>query len=262
MHEVQARQAGLYLHAEIPETIPEKLIGDPTRLGQVLINLVSNALKFTDKGGVTIKLSHKPEYNLAKASEMKSCSVRFEVIDKGVGISKESQQKLFKPFSQTHAAVQRKKGGTGLGLAICKQLTEMMDGEIGVTSQVGKGSTFWFSVVLSNPESSSSNDPSEPNSAVNYKRRNAKVIVIEDNLLNQQLTVNILVREGYMVDMAENGKIGLDLYKKNRYDIVLMDIQMPVMDGIQATRLIREYENVNKLKKIRNNCCYRSYQGR
>ncbi len=249
MYEVQARQAGLYLHAEIPETIPETLIGDPTRLGQILINLVSNALKFTDKGGVTIKLSHKPEYNLATASEMKSCNIRFEVLDTGVGISKDSQQKLFKPFSQTHAAVQRKKGGTGLGLAICKQLTEMMDGEIGVISHIGKGSTFWFSVVLSNPESHSNGDHPESNSTVNYKTRNVKVIVIEDNLLNQQLTVNILVKEGYIVDMAENGKIGLDLYKKNNYDIVLMDIQMPVMDGIQATRLIREFENVNKLKR-------------
>jgi PAS domain S-box-containing protein len=245
MHEAQAQQSGLTLQTEIPETFPEKLIGDPTRLSQILINFVNNAIKFTDKGGVTIKLSHATEYD----SNPLSWRVRFEVIDTGIGISKDSQQKLFKPFSQTHAAVQRKKGGTGLGLAICKQLIELMDGEFGVISHLGKGSTFWFAVLLSGSESPSNTASSKSTGKSIQKKRNARIIVIEDNLLNQHLTVNILFKEGYLVDMAENGKIGLELYIKKPYDVVLMDIQMPVMDGIQATRLIREYEKKNKLKK-------------
>jgi two-component system, sensor histidine kinase len=249
MHEMQARQSNLYLKAEFQETLPEKLNGDPTRLGQILINLVNNAIKFTDKGGITVKVSHKQDYNLVSATDSIFYMVQFEVIDTGIGISKDSQQKLFKPFSQTHAAVQRKKGGTGLGLAICKQLTEMMNGEIGVISHLGKGSTFWFSATLSTFELNMQSSSAEPLGKLIYNKLKTKVIVIEDNLLNQQMTVNILVKEGYRVDMAENGKVGFDLYKKNRYDLVLMDIQMPVMDGIQATRLIRDYEKKNKLKK-------------
>jgi CheY-like chemotaxis protein/nitrogen-specific signal transduction histidine kinase len=249
MHEMQARQSELYLKTEIQETLPEILHGDPTRLSQILINLVNNAIKFTDTGGITIRVSHEADGDPASGFDLNTCLVRFEVIDTGVGISEDSQQKLFKPFSQTHAAVQRKKGGTGLGLAISKQLTEMMEGEIGVISHLDKGSNFWFSVKLSISGVNLASEPAEP--AVKSIKANSKtqIIVVEDNLLNQQMAVNILVKEGYRVDMAENGKIGLELYKKNRYPIVLMDIQMPVMDGIQATRLIREYENKNNLKK-------------
>jgi len=250
MHELQARQSGLYLKAEIHETLPEKLTGDPIRLGQVLINLVNNAIKFTDKGGITIKVSPGTMNGIISKTEAASYMVRFEIIDTGVGISDDSQQKLFKPFSQTHVAVQRKKGGTGLGLAICKQLIEMMDGEIGVISRLNKGSNFWFTASLTIPEAENNLKDSESSGkSIRSYNRKTKVIVIEDNLLNQQLTVNILVKEGYKVDMAENGKVGLDLYIKNHYDVVLMDIQMPVMDGIQATRLIREYEQKHKLKK-------------
>jgi PAS domain S-box-containing protein len=249
MHELQARQSGLYLNAEFHGLLPEKLTGDPTRLSQVLINMVNNAIKFTDQGGITIKVSPDPVYDSIPKMDTTSYQVRFEICDTGVGISMDSQQKLFKPFSQTHAAVQRKKGGTGLGLAICKQLIELMDGEIGVTSHVDKGSNFWFTARLSVPEDKTNTISAEPfGKSINNKKK-ARVIVIEDNLLNQQLTVNILVKEGYKVDMAENGKVGLDLYVKNQYDVVLMDIQMPVMDGIQATRLIREFEHKNKLKK-------------
>ena len=200
-------------------------------------------------GGITIKVSHKPDYNLASKPDANSYPLLFEVIDTGVGISDDSQQKLFKPFSQTHAAVQRKKGGTGLGLAICKQLVELMDGEIGVISRLEKGSTFWFTVMLSIPGLSTNTSLPEPAAISVNNKRKTKIIVIEDNLLNQQLMVNILVKEGYRVDMAENGKIGFDLFRQYRHDVILMDIQMPVMDGIQATRQIREYENRNKLKK-------------
>jgi len=248
MHEVKARQSELYLHTEIHDSIPETLIGDQTRLGQILINLVNNAIKFTDNGGITVRVSHKPHPDLTNSPGSTLYQLLFEVIDTGVGISEDSQQKLFKPFSQTHIAVQRKKGGTGLGLAICKQLTEMMEGEIGVTSSLGVGSTFWFTVIFSIPVIKTDDQPEDIIVKTKTNHRKKTILVVEDNLLNQQLTVNILVKEGYRVDMAENGKIGLDLYKQNLYNIILMDIQMPVMDGIQATRMIREYEAKNRLR--------------
>lgn len=249
MHEVKAKQSELYLVSEIQDAIPDRLIGDPTRLSQILINLVNNAIKFTDKGGITVRVSHMPKAELVNSSNASHYQLLFEVIDTGVGISPDSQQKLFKPFSQTHIAVQRKKGGTGLGLAICKQLTEMMEGEIGVISSLGNGSTFWFTVLFSVPEEKTIEGKVDATVNTKYNHRKKTILVVEDNLLNQQLTVNILVKEGYRVDMAENGKIGLDLYKQNHYDIILMDIQMPVMDGIQATRLIREYEAKNRHRK-------------
>jgi PAS domain S-box-containing protein len=249
MFEIKAQQIGLYLKSDIEDSIPEKLTGDPTRLTQILINFLNNALKFTDKGGITIKVSQTSEPYPLSVDDANTCFVKFEVIDTGIGISEDSQDKLFKPFSQTHAAVQRKQGGTGLGLAICKQLVELMNGQIGVTSQIDKGSNFWFIVQFLNPQLKIQTPSDNKLENLVTKNRNIKILVVEDNLLNQQLLVNILIKEGYIVDMAENGRIGVDLFKKNRYNVVLMDIQMPIMDGIQATRIIREYETKNKRRK-------------
>ena len=238
LHEINAKKNNLYLKADISEDVPDVVIGDPVRVSQVLINLVSNALKFTDKGGITIKITPnlKPKSKPAKDE----IAVRFMVIDTGIGISKDSQTKLFKPFSQTHAAVERKKGGTGLGLVISMHLVEMMQGEIGVISSVGKGSTFWFTAKFRISDEQILKDSSGKKATA--ARNKTKILLVEDNVLNQHLTMSILTKEGYITDVAENGKIGLDMYKKNRYSVVLMDIQMPVMDGIEATRMIRKFE--------------------
>jgi len=249
IHELKARKSGLYLKSEISRDIPKKLKGDPMRLSQILINFISNALKFTDKGGIIVKVEICDKHNFK--DNPGQYILKFSVIDTGIGISKDSQKKLFKPFSQTHAAVQRKKGGTGLGLAICKQLVEMMDGEIGIESDVGKGSAFWFNARLSDPDYVEEQIVESIDKTDVVQVKDIKVLLVEDNILNQQLTTNILVKEGYITDVAENGKVGLELYKKNKYDVVLMDIQMPVMDGIQATRLIREYEANNGSKKVK-----------
>lgn len=250
MHDVGAKQKKLYLTSEVEKSIPEIIKGDSTRLSQVLINLVNNALKFTDKGGITIKVGHKILNHLDKNKNLTSFILHVEVIDTGIGIAPPSQEKLFKPFSQTHAAAQRKQGGTGLGLAICKQLVELMDGEIGITSEIKKGSNFWFKVKMQIPQSiDHAEEFKNPKKVSNNKQ--LKILIVEDNILNQQLTTNILVKNGHKTDVAENGKIGLDLFKRNNYDVVLMDIQMPVMDGIQATRLIREYESYNDHKKTK-----------
>lgn len=245
MHDVMAKQKGLDLTSEIDKSIPEIIKGDSTRLGQVLTNLVNNALKFTDKGGITIKVGHKILNHLDKNKNLTSFILNVDVVDTGIGIAPPSQEKLFKPFSQTHAAAQRKQGGTGLGLAICKQLVELMDGEIGITSEIKKGSNFWFKVRMQIPQSI---DHAEEVKKPSNKKQ-LKVLIVEDNILNQQLTTNILAKNGHVADVADNGKIGLDLFKRKDYDVVLMDIQMPVMDGIQATRLIREYEAYNNHKK-------------
>ena len=250
LHEYNAKQKNLYLKSVISEQIPDELLGDPTRLSQILINLISNALKFTDTGGITIYADIYKDVDIS-TQESNDTLIKFRVVDTGIGISKSSQDKLFKPFSQTHAAVQRKMGGTGLGLVICKNLASLMNGEVGIDSEVGKGSTFWFTASLIDPkivEKKSRQDSSKNNKKdFNGKR----VLLVEDNLLNQHLTSKILIKEGYAADIAENGKIGLDLFMKNPYDLILMDIQMPVMDGIQATRLIREYEKKNSKKKIK-----------
>ncbi len=236
LHEINARKNNLYLKADISDEVPDIVIGDPVRVSQVLINLVSNALKFTDKGGITIKIIPEP---LSKTKEAKNeIAVRFMVIDTGIGISKESQTKLFKPFSQTHAAVERKKGGTGLGLVISMHLVEMMQGKIGIISDVGKGSTFWFTAKFQ----ISDEQFVKGKSNVEKTKDKIKVLLVEDNVLNQHLTLSILTKEGYVTDVAENGKVGLEMYRKNSYNVVLMDIQMPVMDGIEATRMIRKFE--------------------
>ncbi|MCD4729969.1 MAG: tetratricopeptide repeat protein, partial [Bacteroidales bacterium] len=244
MHDVMAQQKKLYITSETENNIPEIIRGDSTRLSQVLVNLVNNALKFTDKGGITIKVSHETLNHLNKKKNLTSCIINFEVIDTGIGIAESSQNKLFKPFSQTHSAVQRKQGGTGLGLAICKQLVELMNGEIGISSEVNKGANFWFNVRMQIPSSIDQSEQTKKSKKTPNKKQ-LKVLIVEDNILNQQLTTNILVKNGFIADVAENGKVGLDLFKNNNYDVVLMDIQMPVMDGIQATRLIREYEAYN-----------------
>jgi len=248
MHDVMSKQKNLYLTSEIEKSIPEIIKGDSTRLGQVLINLVNNALKFTDKGGITIKVGHKILNHLDKNKNLTSFILNVDVVDTGIGIAQSSQEKLFKPFSQTHAAAKRKQGGTGLGLAICKQLVELMDGEIGITSEIEKGSNFWFKVKMQIPQSIDHTEEVKKPKKISYKKQ-LKVLIVEDNILNQQLTTNILVKNGHSADVAENGKVGLGLFKRNNYDVVLMDIQMPVMDGIQATRLIREYESYNDHKK-------------
>ena len=251
LHDLKAKNNGLYLKSKIASNTPDIFIGDPTRLSQVLINLVNNALKFTDKGGVTIEIEIDDQKDNTLKQSDGQCKLKFKVTDTGVGLSKNSQQKLFKPFSQTHAAVERKNKGTGLGLAISKQLVELMEGEIGVDSELNKGSTFWFTAKLIDPLIKSGKNSKSRTYQGDETSKRLKVLIIEDNILNQQLTSNILVKEGFIADIAENGKIGLDLFKQKKYEIVLMDIQMPVMDGIQATRLIRKYEANKNYKQTK-----------
>ncbi|MHB1277427.1 MAG: histidine kinase N-terminal 7TM domain-containing protein [Bacteroidia bacterium] len=209
-------------------------LGDRTRLGQVLNNLISNAVKFTENG--TISISLKKKQSLGKFDVL-----RFEVKDSGMGIDEAFLPKLFDKFTQATSASTRKFGGTGLGLAICQSLLGLMDTKLEVLSKVNEGSTFWFDLKLeriSAKEVMTSETPKELEKGLAGMR----VLIVEDNLVNVFVCQNFMKKWGVVSEVAENGELGVDMVKKGKYDCILMDIQMPVMDGYEATRLIREFD--------------------
>lgn len=231
----KAAAKGLELVFGIDASLCTSLRGDPLRLVQVLVNYADNAIKFTEKGRIAIRAKKIDENET-------SCLVRFEVQDSGIGISEAEQAKLFQPFQQLDASSTRRYGGTGLGLAICKQLAGMMHGEIGVESAPGQGSIFWFSARLDKTwwscgaETKSGADVPP---AMLASISGAHILLAENNLFNQQVATEFLENAGATVCAAQNGKEAIDLLSNDRFDCVLMDIQMPVMDGFEATRLIR-----------------------
>ena len=235
---VRAREDNLSFDLSINPQTPAVVRGDPWRLRQILVNLVNNAIKFTQSGAVRVTLDNEGTRNGRQI-------VRFAVIDSGIGIPSHGISQLFKPFSQVDASDTRQYGGTGLGLSICKRLVEMMDGEIGVESTLGQGSTFWFTIpfevagledlpalaeVLVGADLAA--PPVEPDSA--------HILVAEDNPINQKVAHHMLNKLGYRwVDMVSNGEEALNALQNNTYDLIFMDVQMPVMDGLTATEHIR-----------------------
>jgi PAS domain S-box-containing protein len=219
-----------YVHRDVPAFVR----GDPGRLRQILTNLVGNAIKFTDQGEVTVRVM---------AASPNPPSLRFEVTDTGIGISPEGQRQLFQAFEQVDSSASRRHGGTGLGLAISKQLAEMMGGGIGLESALGAGSTFWFSVPLvaadlPRPPADCRQDPVELRS-----HHGARLLVAEDNAVNQLVAVRMLEKLGYRADVAANGSEAVDALMRIDYAAVLMDCQMPEMDGFGATREIRRRQS-------------------
>lgn len=235
-----SEKKGLDLIVEIDDKIPNWLIGDPYRLNQIITNLANNAIKFTEKGFVKISVE------LIKKDNNKTDLI-FKVTDTGIGISKEGKDKLFKEFSQTDSSTTRKYGGTGLGLAISRNLTTLMKGDIGVNSEVGKGSEFWLKLSFDylNETSNKMEKPIAEKVVTNNDSENQKkikVLYAEDNLINQRVTSMLLQKMKITCDIANDGLEALEMYKSNQYDLILMDMQMPKLDGIQATEKIREYE--------------------
>jgi PAS domain S-box-containing protein len=239
--EPKAQDKGIELVAAIAPAAGIGFRGDPMRLRQVLLNLVDNAIKFTERGRVAVEVT-------ATAPEDGSSRVRVEIIDTGIGMSPEAQASLFEKFTQADNSITRRFGGTGLGLAISKQLATLMGGEIGVSSALGQGSRFWFAVALA-PAAAPVARPSPVAAAVPASagetppsrsvQGSLRVLVAEDNRINQQLAAMLLASAGHRVDLAENGEEAVAAVQANDYDIVLMDVQMPVLDGIQATSRIR-----------------------
>lgn len=237
---ISAKEKGLSINFSLDEEIPEHLIGDPTRVRQILLNYGNNAVKFTEKGSVDLNAE------LISNSD-DEVTVRLSVSDTGRGIPGEKLKNLFNPFKQADSSTTRKFGGTGLGLAICKQLTELMDGEVGVESEEGSGSVFWSVVKLQKapqPEAevTSENETEKSVGLPTKDQNNISVLVAEDNLINQKVAKKIFERKGMNVEIVDNGEKALEAARNNRYDIIFLDINMPRMDGYEATRKIRKEE--------------------
>lgn len=240
---VAARAKGLDLKTEIDPAVPTIVRGDPGRVRQVLINLCSNAVKFTQRGGVTLAVS-------SVAQDAGHVLVRFDVRDSGIGIPADRLQALFKPFSQVDASTTRKYGGTGLGLSIAKRLASLMGGDVDVVSREGVGSTFWFTVRFENASKAERDIQAAPTQAVpsvdrlagDAQRSRYRILLAEDNLVNEKVACRVLQKLGYSVGVARNGREAVEAWATARYDLILMDCQMPVLDGYEATREIRRRE--------------------
>jgi CheY-like chemotaxis protein len=228
-----ARAKELEIDVAIADQIPDLLIGDPIRFRQVLLNLLSNSVKFTERGAVRVALSAgattAPGYILLRAS----------VSDTGIGIRAEAQKRLFESFSQAETSTTRRYGGTGLGLAISKRLVELMDGEMGFESAPGQGSTFWFTAKLSVATESLSPKSGLVGKGLPMEQNGRRILVVEDNRINQKVLSHQLINLGYAIEVAENGEQAVEKVRNHHYDLIFMDVQMPVMDGFQATREIR-----------------------
>jgi PAS domain S-box-containing protein len=230
------RDLDIHLSTEIDPATPERISADPVRLRQILVNIVGNAIKFTRKGSVRITLSAG-----APAADG-GVPLTFEVHDTGIGMSAEVQSRLFQPFSQGHSSIARRFGGTGLGLAISRRLTELMGGTIQVESSLGRGSRFWFTVSARIARMPAIQTPM---AAATPCTRPLHILLAEDNPVNQKLIRAMLEKRGHRVAVAENGEQAVRTVGQSRFDLVLMDVQMPVMDGIEATRMIRAFGGVN-----------------
>lgn len=268
---MKAEEKKLSFSYNISPFVPEFVIGDPTRLKQILINLINNAIKFTEEGFVRLQLS-----NIDRLGNRSV--VRFEVSDSGIGVDKDQLNKLFQPFTQSDVSFTRRYGGTGLGLAISKNLVELMGGTIDVESQKGVGSSFWFTIpfelgepgqkkpsltnqevkqgtVVSSdekrPEPKADPTASVPKQDSNNNLKPMHILLAEDNLVNQKVALMVIQKMGYTADVAPNGKVAVEKFSQNHYDLILMDIMMPEMDGLEATRLIREIEKQRGGKRTR-----------
>ncbi|MGA9120020.1 MAG: ATP-binding protein [Bacteroidota bacterium] len=232
----KAQEKGLELTASIDPLLPPEVGGDAVRLSQVINNLVGNAIKFTHQGTVSVTATQEE-------GESGKVQVRFEVKDSGIGISPEVLSVLFRPFSQGDGSTTRRYGGTGLGLTISKQLSEMMGGQIGVESTPGAGSTFWFTAVFDRQSAISAvQRPPALAGAHGGELPRLSILVVEDNEGNRLVASVMLERLGQNVEFAQNGEEALEACRQKKYDLVFMDCQMPVMDGFEATRKIREVE--------------------
>ena len=237
----KAREQGVTLETRIDGDVPPRLVGDATRLTQVLNNLVGNAVKFTKKGRIDVEVSER-------SRDDQSSELLFVVRDTGIGIPTEMQRHLFEPFTQAEVSTSRNYGGTGLGLAICARLVKLMDGDIWVESEPGEGSAFHFTARFprAEPETRPANIASSTTEAEDTVPTNLaqriplRILLAEDNLINRKVATRVFERMGYTIDVVEDGEQAVQRVSEHDYDLVFMDVQMPKMDGYEATRAILE----------------------
>jgi CheY-like chemotaxis protein len=237
LFEAKVEEKGLTLSFSTDPGVPDTLTGNSLRLSQVCINLCSNALKFTAEGGVSLRVVLEEDLD-------EKVKLRFSVADTGIGMTPEQQEKIFEAFSQADGSTMRRFGSTGLGFAICKLLVQLMDGEIWIESSPGNSSTFHVTAVLGKaPADELSFDEAGQQPFVpSGNLKGHTVLLVEDNVLNQEIVLEFLHALGVNADVADNGAMAVEMSREKRYDLILMDIQMPVMDGLAAARRIRMNE--------------------
>jgi CheY-like chemotaxis protein/HPt (histidine-containing phosphotransfer) domain-containing protein len=231
-----AASKNVTLQLAVDNNVPDFLIGDPTRLRQVLLNLVNNAIKFTSQGNVVLQVKNLSEGDM---NPSKPKQIYFAVQDSGIGISAEAQKKIFTPFSQADSSINRKFGGTGLGLTICKRLIEAMGSSIGINSREGEGSTFFFTLSL--PVAGAQDISIRVPVAHDDKGRKLKVLVVDDNGINQKVLTGLLGKNGHHASLASNADEAVVKATSQQFDLILMDIELPGKSGIHATQEIRAY---------------------
>jgi len=233
----KAREKGLDLVSIIEPAVPARLRGDPSRLRQILLNLGGNAVKFTPCGKVILQAQ------LARQNET-SAEIRFSVQDTGIGIAADRQSDIFLPFTQVDGSTTRKYGGTGLGLSISKQLVELMGGRIGAESQLGTGSTFWFTLAFEKQDERAviRTEPMRATPHCPEVKQDARILIADDNLTSQEVALAVVKKLGYCADAVANGKEALTALRSVPYDLVLLDCQMPEMNGYEAASRIRKSE--------------------
>ncbi len=240
MIQAKAADKGLKLRILIDPVLPVQVSGDATRVSQALLNYLSNALKFTEQGEIVLQLEQL-------AADQKQISVRFSVTDTGVGIDQEAMGRLFQNFEQADNSTTRKFGGSGLGLSITRHLAKMMGGETGAESEPKKGSKFWFTATFECAEAIVANSAAvlpaisalAPDVLLERDFKGTRVLLCEDNPINQEIIAELLADIGFVVDVAENGAVGIGMAAQNTYNLILMDMQMPVVDGLEATHELR-----------------------
>jgi signal transduction histidine kinase/CheY-like chemotaxis protein len=230
----RATQKGLVLESSLQSGLPDEVLGDPVRLRQILTNLCDNAIKFTGQGGVYVDVRCAP---VGAGHEL-----RIAVRDTGIGIPPDKQQGVFAAFSQADTSTTRRFGGTGLGLTICARLVGLMGGRIWLESEDGLGSTFYFTIQVQSAEIASAPAPLAPLSSTPPSSRVLQILLVEDHPINQILATTLLKKWGHTVALANNGQEALDMFGRQTWDVILMDMQMPIMGGLEATRLIRTAE--------------------
>ncbi|MBL8470843.1 MAG: response regulator [Rhodocyclaceae bacterium] len=231
--EQQARERGLRLHCQVAPAVPAQLSGDPIRLRQIVTNLVGNALKFTSAGSVAVRV------DVAASGEAEFCLLAVAVTDTGIGIAEQHQARIFDAFAQADNSTTRRYGGTGLGLAISSQLARLMGGDLKVQSALGQGSTFSFTARLRHATQPA---PQAVAPATPAPAAGLRILLAEDHPVNQKFALALLGKWGHSVELAENGRIAVDLYARERFDIVLLDLHMPEMSGLEAVAEMRAFE--------------------